>query len=71
MSILIKAISIYEKYGYHVSTGLNPYHFGSKDQLKYPFTYLTKKDNLYELQTGGGLLLLRYIFLNVWDKYCL
>lgn len=66
-SLFVKMTKIYEKYGYNVITGLNPYHFKNNGFLKFPFTYISPKiDPLREFSIGGGLLLLKFIFLKVY-----
>ncbi len=52
MSIFVKAINLYKKYGYDIKTGLNPMHFGGKVPLYFPFTYIFKKGSINELITG-------------------
>ena len=54
MSIFVKAINLYKKYGYDVKTGLNPMHFCGKAPLYFPFTYIFEKGSINELITGGG-----------------
>ena len=53
MSVFIKAIKLYRKYGYDIKTGLNPYHFLGKGALYYPFTFIFNKNTINELATGG------------------
>ena len=55
MSIFVKAINLYKKYGYDIKTGLNPMHFGGKASLYFPFTYVFEKGSINELITGGGI----------------
>lgn len=62
MSIFVKAINLYKKYGYDVKTGLNPMHFGGEAPLYFPFTYIFEKGSINELITGGGYCTSRSVY---------
>jgi predicted O-methyltransferase YrrM len=56
MSVFVKLNQLYTQYGYHIRTGLNPYHFPNlraTTQRDTPFTLLMKDGTL--LCAGGGI----------------